>query len=140
MPRPLRRIPSPSFVISLIALFVSLGGAGYAAISANSVGTRQIKNNSIRTQDIRNNEVRGRDVRNSTLSGKDIAYNSLTGEDVKESSLGEVPLASNALRLGGHDASEFTPTKPESVRLVGATGQPAFGTGFAVPQAAECSD
>jgi hypothetical protein len=39
--------PSPSLVISLIALFVALGGTSYAAITslpANSVGTKQLKN------------------------------------------------------------------------------------------------
>jgi hypothetical protein len=36
-------------VISMISLFVALGGAGYAAVSipANSVGTKQIKNNAV---------------------------------------------------------------------------------------------
>ena len=36
------RAPSPALVISLIALFVALGGTSYAAINAlpkNSVGT-----------------------------------------------------------------------------------------------------
>jgi len=42
--------PSPSMVISLIALFVALGGTSYAAINAlptNSVGTKQIKNGAV---------------------------------------------------------------------------------------------
>jgi hypothetical protein len=36
-------------VISLIALFVALGGASYAAVSlpSNSVGTAQIRNNAV---------------------------------------------------------------------------------------------
>jgi hypothetical protein len=42
--------PSPALVISLIALFVALGGTSYAAISslpANSVGTQQLKNGAV---------------------------------------------------------------------------------------------
>lgn len=42
--------PSPSLVISLIALFVALGGTSYAAITSlpvNSVGTAQIKNGAV---------------------------------------------------------------------------------------------
>ena len=41
-----RRRPTASMVISLIALFVALGGASYAAVSLpqQSVGTAQIKN------------------------------------------------------------------------------------------------
>ena len=43
------RAPSPAFVISLIALFVALGGTTYAATSLpkNSVGTRQLKNGAV---------------------------------------------------------------------------------------------
>ena len=42
--------PSPALVISLIALFVALGGTSYAAITslpANSVGTKQLKNGAV---------------------------------------------------------------------------------------------
>src|SRR6476620_4280879 len=42
--------PSPALVISLIALFVALGGTSYAAITTlpkNSVGTAQIKNGAV---------------------------------------------------------------------------------------------
>lgn len=44
-----RRRPTASMVISLVALFVAMGGVGYAAVSIprNSVGTAQIKNNAV---------------------------------------------------------------------------------------------
>jgi hypothetical protein len=44
-----RRRPTASMVISMISLFVALGGVGYAAVllPANSVGTKQIKNNAV---------------------------------------------------------------------------------------------
>lgn len=60
--------PSPALVIALIALFVSLGGTGYAAAK---IGSAQIKNNSIQSKDIKNNQVAGRDVKNSSLMAKD---------------------------------------------------------------------
>jgi hypothetical protein len=44
------RAPSPALVISLIALFVALGGTSYAAISAlpkDSVGTKQLKKGAV---------------------------------------------------------------------------------------------
>jgi hypothetical protein len=44
------RMPSPALVISVVALFVALGGTSYAAITglpANSVGTAQLKNNAV---------------------------------------------------------------------------------------------
>jgi hypothetical protein len=43
------RRPSPAFVIASLALFISMGGAGYAAVSipSNSVGSAQLRNNSV---------------------------------------------------------------------------------------------
>jgi hypothetical protein len=43
------RAPSPALVVSLIALFVALGGTTYAATSLpkNSVGTKQLKNGAV---------------------------------------------------------------------------------------------
>lgn len=83
MLKSLLRRPSPATVMSAIALFVSLGGVGYAAAH---IGSAQIKNNSIR----------GKDIHNSTITGKDVKNGSLGGADVKESKLGEVPAAAHA--------------------------------------------
>jgi len=49
-----RRRPSPATVISLIALFVALGGTSYAAfgIPRNSVGSQQVINGSLQTADL----------------------------------------------------------------------------------------
>jgi hypothetical protein len=111
----LRRRPSPALVISIIALFVSLGGIsyGFAAGSIdsreiknndvrtrdlrnNDIRTRDLRNNDIRTLDLRNNEVRGLDIRNSTVQGRDVALNTLTGDDIDEALLGKVPSATSA--------------------------------------------
>jgi hypothetical protein len=48
------RRPSPAIVISLVALFVALGGTGYAAFAVprNSVGSSQVINHSLRTSDL----------------------------------------------------------------------------------------
>jgi hypothetical protein len=54
--RRLFRAPSPALIISLIALFVALGGTSYAAIAIhlpkNSVGTAQIKNGAVTAKKI----------------------------------------------------------------------------------------
>ena len=101
----LHRSPSPALLISLIALFVSLGGVSYAVatgfidsreIRDNTIRSRDIRNNTLRTEDIRNNEIRGRDIRNSTIRGEDVAFNTLTGADINESKLGKVPQAAQA--------------------------------------------
>jgi hypothetical protein len=45
----LRRRPSPSMVVAVMALFLSLGGASYAAVAlpSNSVGSTQLKNQAV---------------------------------------------------------------------------------------------
>jgi hypothetical protein len=83
MSRIASRRPSASLVIACLALFVALGGVGYAAAT---IGSSAIVDNSIRSKDVRNNDLRGKDVRANTLKGA----------DVNESSLGKVPSAANA--------------------------------------------
>src|SRR4051794_30824494 len=43
------RLPSPAMSVALLALFVAMGGAGYAALKLprNSVGTAQLKANAV---------------------------------------------------------------------------------------------
>jgi hypothetical protein len=55
----LRRRPSGAMAVALIALFASLAGASYAAVSlpANSVGTRQLRNGSVTKPKIKNGSV-----------------------------------------------------------------------------------
>ncbi len=54
-----RRRPSPATVMSAAALFMSLGGVGYAAtqIPNGSVGTAQLANGAVTNSKIRNNAV-----------------------------------------------------------------------------------
>jgi hypothetical protein len=83
MSRIASRRPSASLVIACLALFVALGGVGYAAAT---IGSAAVVDNSLRSKDVRNNDLRGKDVRTNTLKGA----------DVDESSLGKVPSAANA--------------------------------------------
>jgi hypothetical protein len=104
----LRRLrPSPALVISLIALFVAMGGIGYAAAT---IGTSDIKNNAVTTKKLHNNAVATKKIRN----------NAVTGAKVKESSLGQVPSAANSDALGGDPASAFQSRVQWA--LVNATG------------------
>ncbi len=53
-----KRRPSAAIVISAMALFMSLGGASYAAFVPNgSVGTAQLSNNAVTNSKIKNNAV-----------------------------------------------------------------------------------
>jgi hypothetical protein len=72
------RRPSPALVISVLALFIALGGSAYAAnqLAKNSVGTKQLKKNAVTTPKIKNNAI--------------------TGAKINEGTLGAVPTATNA--------------------------------------------
>ena len=87
MARPTKHGPVPiaALVISVLALFVALGGVGYAA-------------SMITGKDVKNSSLTGKDVKSSSLTGTDVKDESLTGDDVAESSLGTVP---NASAVGG---------------------------------------
>jgi hypothetical protein len=55
--------------VSLIALFVALGGTGYAAVKLpkNSVGTTQLKNNAVTSGKVKNGALRRADFRAGDL-------------------------------------------------------------------------
>ena len=59
MNRLLRLRPSPAMVVACAALFVSLGGVGYAAIvlPANSVGTKQLKRNAVNSAKVKKHSL-----------------------------------------------------------------------------------
>ena len=90
------KAPSPALVISLIALFVALGGTTYAATSlpTNSVGTKQLKKSAVTATKIKKGAVTASKINAKGLS---------------------VP---NATALGGHAASFFSPatTGPPPMR------------------------
>jgi hypothetical protein len=108
-----RRRPSPALAISLIALFVALGGTGYAAVTINgknltnkSVAGKKLKNKTITGGKIKNATITGGKIKNGTLTGDKVANGtltgakvaneSLTGAQVNESTLAQVPNAARA--------------------------------------------
>ena len=115
MKRILRSRPSPALIISLIALFIALGGVTYAAsLPRNSVGTAQLKRGAVRNSDIfrgavSNSKLRRGAVTNSKLAanavtGGKVRDGSLTGADLVLSSLGTVPRAEEANRATTADS------------------------------------
>ena len=64
-----------SNVVSVIALFVALGGSSYAALQLprNSVGTHQLRAGAVHNIDLANRSVTGAKVRNGTLTESDFA-------------------------------------------------------------------
>lgn len=84
----MRRIgpPSPAFVLAAIALFVALGGTGYAVtrIDRNSISSRHIVNNTVEGADIvggggRTGTIKNRDVNKLLAIAKAFATVKATG-------------------------------------------------------------
>lgn len=68
------RRPSASFLVAIVALFVALGGTGYAAATLS-----------------------GRDIQRRSIPGNRIMNNALGGGQINESKLGVVPAARESL-------------------------------------------
>jgi hypothetical protein len=64
------RRPGGAMLIAVVALFVALGGTGYAAFSLpkNSVGSKQLKNKSVTTSKIKNRAVTARKINTGGLT------------------------------------------------------------------------
>jgi hypothetical protein len=71
--------PSPALVLACVALFVALGGTGYAALQLpkNSVGSKQIRKGAVKNSEIANNAVTGAKVRRGSLRASDFRASSL---------------------------------------------------------------
>jgi hypothetical protein len=89
-------------VVSMVALFVAMSGAGYAAIKANSVGAKQIKTNGVRSAEIQDGAVGTAEVADGSLTGRDIQDESIGSPDV--TGLGSGDITDNT--LGSNDIGD----------------------------------
>ena len=93
--------PSPSTWVALLALFVALGGTGYAAVKING---KNIKAGTITGNKLGNKILTGNKFKNNTVTGSKLKRDTLTGRQIKESILGTVPRADLATSAGAADA------------------------------------
>ena len=75
------RAPSPSMVVALIALFVSLGGSAYAVAT---IGSDDIINGSIRNRDFKDGTLRGQEAKREGFGGGAIKESSLDATKIKQ--------------------------------------------------------
>jgi hypothetical protein len=103
------RRPSAAVLIAAVALFVSLGGTGYAAFSLpkNSVGTKQLRNNAVTTKKLKNGAVTASKIKNGAVTASKIKNGAVTASKINTSGL-TVPTANNAATLGGLGPSDYT--------------------------------
>jgi hypothetical protein len=114
--------------VALIALFVAMGGIGYAAAK---VGSRDIKVNAVKSRHIANGAVTKRAIHKGAVVGVQIANRTVTGgklanNSVRASKLGATVDGLNSLNVPANDAATTTVSCP-------AGGQ-AISGGFSTPQ------
>lgn len=103
--------PTPSFVISMVALGVSLGGTATAATMVIS-SSKQIRAGSVDASDVRNSSLTGVDVKNGSLKGADIKDGSITSADLE-----------SKLRQAASGRSASVVSAREAVRKAGPEDQ-----------------
>jgi hypothetical protein len=131
MRRLLQSRPSPAMVVALIALFVALGGSGYAAIS--------IKNGSLPGKKLKRNSVTGKQVKESTLAKVRRATNADTAANALVATR-----AANAGQLDGLSRSDFVrrgcgPDTGQIKGIVTVTASPTFSSTFTEVAGYNCS-
>ena len=89
-------------VISLMALFVALGGTTYAAVTLpkNSVGARQIKKNAVRAAEVRKNAVGASEIRSNAVVGGDVLDGGIGSLDILDGNLTAADLGNNSVGSG----------------------------------------
>jgi hypothetical protein len=95
-----RRIhrPSPSLVISLFALFIALGGIGYAAtLPKNSVGTAQLKNKAVVSTKLGSSAVTSAAIRSKAVGIADIADKAVGQRALADQAVNGAKIASRAV-------------------------------------------
>jgi len=109
--------PSPSLVVSIVALVVACAGTATAA-SVLITDSSQVKMNSLNGTDIKNGTLTGIDIKNGSIKAGDLASGLLSGTKLKGQSVtgqsvgtGTGPTAQEAVRRAG----------PEDVAAGGAT-------------------
>jgi hypothetical protein len=93
--------PTPALVISVVALFVSIGGVGYAAAT---IGTNDIQNGAVTNSKLRDGAVSSAKIGDGQVHTQDLGGQSVTTQKVKDGSLLAGDFASGQLPQG---ASSF---------------------------------
>src|SRR5829696_3410762 len=102
--------------MSTLALFLALGGGGFAiatAVKKNSVGSKQVRNEALTNKDLKNGVAVGTaEVADESLGAVDLGPGSVGSGEVADGSLQPIDFAAS-----------------EAMQVVGSAGQPEFGNG-----------
>jgi hypothetical protein len=126
------RRPSPALVIAILALFVALCGAGYAAVSLppEAVKSRHIAPRAIEAAHISNDAVGKRAIASGAVGSQEIRNGSLRASDF---GAGALPASTATVHTG---QQTIAPDQSAIVTASCPDGQRATGGGWFVPVAA----
>jgi hypothetical protein len=83
-------------VVSMVALFVALGGTALA-LSKNSIKSRHIAPGAVRGSDIRREAVKSSDIGNETVKGADIRDGAVGTSEIADGAVGASQIAGGAV-------------------------------------------
>src|SRR5215218_10075510 len=108
------KLMHPATFVSLVALFVALGGVGYAA---TKIGTKQNKNRAVTGKKLANNSVSSTKIRRGAVGNSDLAANSVSTSKVRDSAIITGKLADASVLTGKLGNASVTAEKlaPSSV-------------------------
>lgn len=85
-------------VMSIIAVFVAIGGGAYAAgLAKNSVKSKQIKDGQVKTADIRDGGVTATDLGSNAVTRDKLADGAVGGSEIAAGSVGPTDVANGAI-------------------------------------------
>jgi hypothetical protein len=123
-------------VMSTLAVFLALGGGGFAiatAVKKNSVGSKQVKNEALTNKDLKNGVAVGTDeVIEESLGAADLGLGSVGSDELADGAVGSGEIADAAVGSGEVADGSLQPgdlAAPEPLRVVGTAGEPTFGNG-----------
>jgi hypothetical protein len=132
-------------VMATIAVFVALGGSGYAAVKIDG---KNLKNRSVAGNKLKKNTLGGKEINESKLAK--VPKATLANTATTATRAGTADSAGNASNLDGRDSAAFLSSAPgavgsanvadssltgadlaadEAPHVVGAAGEPTFGNG-----------
>jgi hypothetical protein len=137
--------------VALLALFVALGGTGYAvtALPRNSVGSPQLRDRGVKEADVANKAVvtgklgdqavTREKLAPGAVTGDRVAPDGLGGAQIDESSLGRVPKAAEAAHAVSAERAALADNVEQAERATRATRADSADTAAVADQATEAA-
>jgi hypothetical protein len=120
----IKRLLTFANVMSVLAVFIALGGSAYAfKLGKNSVGTKQIKGSAVTAAKIKKDAVNGSKIRDSSVNGADLANGAVGSTKIANGAVLSAALASASVvgsKLGLVDTHVIATPLPDNGTLARA--------------------